>query len=48
MNLAEGEHELVIAFDLNNGNAWGIRCRFAKADGQPIRVVDFPAPTMGN
>ncbi len=46
LDLAAGEHELVIAFDLNNGNAWGIRCRFAKADNQPIRVVDFPSPIM--
>jgi hypothetical protein len=45
--LTAGEYELVVAFDLNNGNSSGIRFRFAKADGQPIRVVDFPAPIRG-
>ncbi len=48
LDLTAGEHELVVAFDLNNGNASGIRFRFAKADGQPIRVVDFPSPIRGN
>jgi hypothetical protein len=46
VQLAAGEHDLTVAFDLNRGRGWGIFLRFAALPGttKPGEMSPFPAP----
>lgn len=42
--LDEGEHDLLVVFDLDHGMGWGLAMRFQAPDGAPRMAADFPAP----
>lgn len=44
VQLAAGEHDITVAFDLNQGRGWGIFLRFAAPAGstKPGEVTQFP------
>ena len=44
LELAKGEHEIVIAFDLDHGNGWGVYLRFEvpRNERKPARRARFP------
>jgi hypothetical protein len=44
LEFTEGEHEVVVAFDLAAGKGWGMRFRFKVPDGQERIQAVFPAP----
>ncbi len=43
LDLPQGRHELMVAFDTAQGMGWGIRFRFLSPDGQPQIMAAFPA-----
>ena len=46
VSLAAGDHDLRVAMDLNNGNAWGFRLRFARKEvtSAQIKSGDYAKP----